>query len=196
MTALGFIETYGLLAAIEAADAMLKAAAVRLMEHSRVGAGLVTVTVSGDVAAVQAAVDAGCAAVEHLGGTLLVSRHVIARPDEELARIVPTAPLRTEAPAAENVDPDPVGDDLAASGSDLQTTPAVVAEKAASEPAGVARTADCARYELSQLKKMNVAKLRQIVRAGGLMSDEDTARAGKKDLIAAITTAHRQEEEN
>ena len=84
MQALGMIETRGTLAAIEAADVMLKAADVTLVEKTKIGGGLVTVTVTGDVAAVTAAVDAGASAAENLGEGLLVSRHVIPRPHEEL----------------------------------------------------------------------------------------------------------------
>lgn len=88
MQALGFIETKGVLAAIEAADAMLKAADVSLMEKTKVGGGLIAVTVTGDVAAVKAAVDAGAAAVERIDGAALVTRHVIARPHEELTAVI------------------------------------------------------------------------------------------------------------
>lgn len=84
MQALGMIETEGTLAAVEAADAMLKAADVALLEKTKVGGGLVTVTVTGDVAAVTAAVDAGAAAVERLGSDCLSARHVIPRPHGEL----------------------------------------------------------------------------------------------------------------
>jgi microcompartment protein CcmL/EutN len=87
MQALGFIETKGVLAAIEAADAMLKAADVSLIEKTKVGGGLVAVTVTGDVAAVKAAIDAGAAAVERIGGATLVTRHVIPRPHDELTVI-------------------------------------------------------------------------------------------------------------
>lgn len=84
MQALGMIETRGSVAAIEAADAMLKAAEVSLVEKTKVGGGLITVTVTGDVAAVAASVDAGAAAVTRLGQQKLVTQHVIARPDAEL----------------------------------------------------------------------------------------------------------------
>lgn len=84
MQALGMIETKGTLAAVEAADTMLKAADVALLEKTKVGGGLVTVTVTGGVAAVTAAVDAGAAAVERLGSDCLRTRHVIPRPHGEL----------------------------------------------------------------------------------------------------------------
>lgn len=88
MQALGFIETKGMLAAIEAADAMLKAADVSLMDKTKVGGGLIAVTVTGDVAAVKAAVDAGAAAVERIEGAALVTRHVIARPHDEIKAVI------------------------------------------------------------------------------------------------------------
>ncbi|WP_049727722.1 BMC domain-containing protein [Dorea sp. D27] len=82
MKSKGFIETRGLVAAIEAADAMVKAANVTLAGRKMIGGGLVTVIIEGDVGAVKAAVDAGAAAAQKVGE--LVSVHVIARPDAEL----------------------------------------------------------------------------------------------------------------
>ena len=83
--ALGLVETKGLVGAIEAADAGLKAANVRLLSTERADAGLVTVMFGGDVAAVRAAVDAGSSAAQRVGQ--LVSAHVIPRPHKELAAI-------------------------------------------------------------------------------------------------------------
>jgi len=85
--ALGMIETRGLVASIEAADAMVKAANVYLIGKEHVGGGLVTVMVRGDVGAVKAAVDAGAAAAEKVGE--LVAKHVIARPHEDVEKILP-----------------------------------------------------------------------------------------------------------
>lgn len=85
--ALGMIETRGLVGAIEAADAMVKAANVQLMGKEQVGSGLVTVMVRGDVGAVKAATDAGAAAAEKVGE--LVSVHVIPRPHAEVDGILP-----------------------------------------------------------------------------------------------------------
>jgi microcompartment protein CcmL/EutN len=84
MQALGLIETRGLLAAVESADAMLKAAEVTFVEKTYVGGGLVSIAVTGDVGAVTAAVEAGTAAVRQINSELLVSKHVIPRPHEEL----------------------------------------------------------------------------------------------------------------
>ena len=86
--ALGMVETRGLVAAIEAADAMVKAANVQLVGKEQVGGGLVTVMVRGDVGAVKAATDAGAAAAERVGE--LISVHVIPRPHEEVEFILPT----------------------------------------------------------------------------------------------------------
>lgn len=85
--ALGMIETKGLVAAIEAADAMVKSANVQLIGKEQVGGGLVTVMVRGDVGAVKAATDAGAAAAEKVGE--LISVHVIARPHMEVDNILP-----------------------------------------------------------------------------------------------------------
>ena len=85
--ALGMVETRGLVAAIEAADAMVKAANDQLVGKEQVGGGLVTVMVRGDVGAVKAATDAGAAAAQRVGE--LVSVHVIPRPHDELESILP-----------------------------------------------------------------------------------------------------------
>lgn len=86
-TALGLIETKGLVGAIEAADAMVKAANVTLVGKEFVGGGLVTVMVRGDVGAVKAATDAGAAAAERVGD--LISVHVIPRPHSDVEKILP-----------------------------------------------------------------------------------------------------------
>lgn len=85
--ALGMIETRGLVASIEAADAMVKAANVKLIGKEHVGGGLVTVMVRGDVGAVKAAVEAGAAAAKRIGE--LVSVHVIPRPHDDVEAILP-----------------------------------------------------------------------------------------------------------
>jgi ethanolamine utilization protein EutM len=89
LEALGMIETMGLVGAVEAMDAMVKAANVRLVGKKISGGALVTVMVQGDVGAVKAAVDAGAAAANRVGS--VISTHVIARPDDEVGRILPTA---------------------------------------------------------------------------------------------------------
>ncbi|GAX00513.1 hypothetical protein C5L25_002433 [Secundilactobacillus silagei JCM 19001] len=87
--ALGMIETKGLVASIEGADAMVKAANVTMVGQEKIGSGLVTVMVRGDVGAVKAAVDAGVAAAENIGE--VVSSYVIPRPHAEVENILPKA---------------------------------------------------------------------------------------------------------
>ena len=100
LEALGMIETKGFVALVEASDAMLKAANVELIGWDKVGSGLVTAFVAGDVAAVKAAVDAGAAAASRIGE--VVSVQVIPRPHEDLAGVLtftkaaaPAAPAMT-----------------------------------------------------------------------------------------------------
>ena len=85
--ALGMIETRGLTAAIEAADAMVKAAEVTLVGTAKIGSGLVSVMVRGDVGAVKAAVEAGVAVASRLGE--IVATHVIPRPHADVEKIIP-----------------------------------------------------------------------------------------------------------
>ena len=85
--ALGMIETKGLVAAIEAADAMLKAANVELVGTEKIGSGLVSVMVRGDVGAVKSAVEAGAASAERLGEG--IATHVIPRPHDDVEKILP-----------------------------------------------------------------------------------------------------------
>ena len=87
-SALGMIETRGLVGAIEAADGMVKAANVQLLGKEQIGGGYVTVMVRGDVGAVKAATDAGAAAAQRVGD--LVSVHVIPRPHADVESILPT----------------------------------------------------------------------------------------------------------
>lgn len=168
MNALGMIETRGLAAAIAGADAMVKAADVRIASREQVGAGLVTVAVRGEVAAVQAAVDAGAAEIRRMGGCL-VSVHVIARPDPELASVIGGGPQASQAPQ------DAPGEEKASeAGPHMRETPA---------------------YDISQLGAMTVGRLRRI--AAGLpglpLASGEIGTARKKTLIEAIMTAYRQE---
>ena len=87
MEALGMVETRGLVAAIEAADAMVKAANVVLIGSEKIGSGLVSVMVRGDVGAVKAAVEAGKEAASRLGE--VVASHVIPRPHADVEKLLP-----------------------------------------------------------------------------------------------------------
>ncbi|KAA5607061.1 BMC domain-containing protein [Roseospira marina] len=85
--ALGIVETKGLVGSIEAADAMTKSANVTLVGYEKIGSGLVSTMVRGDVGAVKAAVDAGAAAAEKVG--TVVSKHVIPRPHVDVEKMLP-----------------------------------------------------------------------------------------------------------
>lgn len=87
MEALGMVETRGLVAAIEAADAMVKAANVTLIGSEKIGSGLVSIHVRGDVGAVKAAVEAGGAAAARLGE--VIATHVIPRPHADVEKLLP-----------------------------------------------------------------------------------------------------------
>ena len=97
LEALGMIETKGLVCLIEATDAMLKAANVQMIGWEKVGSGFVTAFVTGDVAAVKAAIDAGASAAAKIGEVLSVQ--VIPRPHEELASVMPKPKAGNKTPA-------------------------------------------------------------------------------------------------
>ncbi len=95
--AIGMLETRGLVALVQGTDAMLKAANVELAgPMKQVGNAMVTAVVLGDVAAVQAAVDAGVAAIKSTGGDV-ISAHVIARPNDDIQVVLPQSPKTTAA---------------------------------------------------------------------------------------------------
>jgi microcompartment protein CcmL/EutN len=101
--ALGLIETRGLIGAIEAADAAIKAADVTLVGRERADAGLMTIKIIGDIAAVRSAVDAGAAAAQRVGE--LVSVHVIPRPDDDVELLIYPPPSQTKEPQRGNTPP-------------------------------------------------------------------------------------------
>ena len=188
MKALGMIETRGLVASIEAADAMVKAANVTLTCKEHVGGGLVTVMVRGDVGAVKAAVDAGAAAAERVGE--LVSVHVIPRPAGDLEPILggsgpeeaepsPRPPVQASAPApapAPEPEPEPVTSEEAA-----------VEETA--EPEEETGTADPDHlYTEEEMAGMTVAQLRTAARTIRIdnMTKKEIRFAKKDELVEAI----------
>ena len=185
MKALGMIETRGLVASIEAADAMVKAANVTLTCKEHVGGGLVTVMVRGDVGAVQAAVDAGAAAAERVGE--LVSIHVIPRPHEELEGILSTPAPITPTPKPpkepEKVQEPPVSEPPAP-----QPEPQPEPEAPAEEKAEEGESLQLADLTDEVLEAMPVVKLRSVARSVGLdtMTRKEIRFAKKEELVAAI----------
>lgn len=103
MQALGAIETRGLIAAIESADVMLKAADVSILEKTYVGGGIVYIAITGDVGSVKAAVEAGAEAVRRMDEKLLISQHTIPRPHIELNSIIKATKTEPESVIENNV---------------------------------------------------------------------------------------------
>lgn len=190
MKALGLIETRGLIASIEAADAMVKAANVDLQCKVHVGGGLVTVMVRGDVGAVKAATDAGAAAAERVGE--LISVHVIPRPHEELERILegkdtpPDSPEPAPTPRVEaDPEPKPVETEQAAP---AEAASAQAKEDAPEETDG-AETPVPSDFSQEELEKLPVMQLRAAARQMGLtnMTRKQIRYAHKEELLAAIS---------
>nr|WP_283115225.1 BMC domain-containing protein [Intestinimonas timonensis] len=179
------IETRGLVASIEAADAMVKAANVTLTCKEHVGGGLVTVMVRGDVGAVKAAVDAGAAAAERVGE--LVSVHVIPRPHEELEGMLTTPAPVTPTPKPpkepEKVQEPPVSEPPAP-----QPEPQPEPEAPAEEKAEEGESLQLADLTDEVLEAMPVVKLRSVARSVGLdtMTRKEIRFAKKEELVAAI----------
>ena len=161
MKALGMIELYGYLAAVEALDSALKAANVSSLGATKVGGGLVTVMVEGDVGAVKASMDAAASAAERVGE--VISVHVIPRPHESVGEMLkpPTPPAPEKSPEP---DPEPK--------PELKLEPEAEAVPEASETP-IAEVSDNAvieepvkaeSYTEEMLEKMSVSKLRTIAR--------------------------------
>ena len=192
MNALGMIETRGLVASIEAADAMVKAASVTLISKTHVGGGLVTVMVEGDVGAVKAATDAGAAAAERVGE--LVSVHVIPRPAADVAHILDRRPEPKPEPEPEPPapEPEPEPEVPEPEPEEAAHTEEMKEEQPEEAPA---EKMDLSELTPEALGKMTVAKLRIVARELGTtgMSRRNIRFAKKEDLIERITKALGQE---
>lgn len=206
MNALGMIETKGLVGAIEAADAMMKAANVTLVSKTRVGGGLITVMVRGDVGAVKAATDAGAAAAERVGE--LVSVHVIPRPaagvESILGSIAASAPAK---PEPEPAPPDPVlsapepkPPEVEAPAPKPEPEPPAPEEDTSADgeddedPADDTEAIDLEALNEDAMQKMTVARLRAVARVLGTtgMTRREIRFAKKEELIARILEAQEE----
>ena len=177
MKALGMIELYGYLAAVEALDSALKAANVSSLGATKVGGGLVTVMVEGDEGAVKASMDAAASAAERVG--TVISVHVIPRPHESIGEMLtPPTPPAPEPEPEEIPEPDP---------EPIQETAAPVA--AATDNVVVEEPVKSEAYSIEMLESMTVPMLRSLARE--LQIDNMTReqiRFGKKtELIQKIT---------
>lgn len=190
MNALGMIETRGLVASIEAADAMVKAASVTLISKTHVGGGLVTVMVEGDVGAVKAATDAGAAAAERVGE--LISVHVIPRPAADVAHILDRRPEPKPEPEPPAPEPEPEPEVPEPEPEEAAHTEEMKEEQ---PEEAHAEKMDLSELTPEALGKMTVAKLRIVARELGTtgMSRRDIRFAKKEDLIERITKALGQE---
>lgn len=163
--ALGLLETKGLVAAIEGADAMVKAANVRMAGKTIVGGGLVTIAVYGDVGAVKASVDAGLAAAKRVG--TVVSHHVIPRPHDEIEKILPGYFNEDE------------GEKIAESYETLEITKEILEENVKKHGLNGA---------LEMIKKTSVVKLRHLARefSGLKITGRDISKANKEKLLLEL----------
>ena len=200
MKALGMIETRGLVAAIEAADAMVKAANVTLTCKEQIGGGLVTVMVRGDVGAVKAATDAGAAAAERVGE--LISVHVIPRPHQELEPMLagpdekpgePDTSLKTE-PEEETPEmpretkEEPEVPQVTEESKAPQETEREPEQETEEEP-DTEEDSPMEEYTGEILAGMSVVKLRDVARKLKVdnMSKKDIRFAKKQELLEKIT---------
>ena len=166
--ALGLVETKGLVASIEAADAMLKASRVRLVGKERALAGLITIVVVGDVAAVKASVDAGAAAAQRVGE--LVSVHVIPKPDDQINTILPLEEFKINSASEKIIKPKPsekITEEKVAK-KELKVTPKVkpdipIKEKLKKEETSITSSDTIARLKREALgKKVDEEKTKKI----------------------------------
>lgn len=198
LSALGMIETKGLVAAVEAADAMVKAANVSLIGKVHVGGGLVTVMVRGDVGAVKAATDAGAAAADRVGE--LISVHVIPRPHEEVESILPDNNVKTSVPV------EPAEPEISVKPESEAVTAAVTlapkAEKKAesSKPAAHSKQSAAKKKPAAakaDIESMSVVELRKFARSikGFPIEGREISKANRATLLGLIKKHYTGEKE-
>ena len=206
MLALGLVETYGLVGAIEAADVMLKSADVELLERNGADAGLVTITVAGEVSAVQASVQAAAMRVKQIAGTVLLSAHVIPRPDLELEKILlldpdrkpcphdfpPAPPAAPQSPSDSGAaEQEKTADEAAQQQPEQAAVPAPETPVPPAEAPAPALQQQPNGLTPARLRNMSLAKLRQtaLEMEGHGLTSEAIASADRRTLIAALTQA-------
>ena len=191
MEAIGMIETKGLVASIEAADAMVKAANVRLINKERVGGGLVTVIVTGDVGAVKAATDAGAAAAERVGD--LISVHVIPRPAKDVGTMIERGGTPPDAPPPKATPKPPAAEAAAAPAASAEPPKAPPAAAPKAEPPKTPPPAKTGgRKSMEELAGMKVVALRSYLRQQRF-ADIDNGKikyANKAELLDVFKRAY------
>jgi microcompartment protein CcmL/EutN len=187
LSALGMIETKGLVAAVEAADSMVKAANVSLIGKEHVGGGLVTVMVRGDVGAVKAATDAGAAAAAKVGE--LISVHVIARPHDELQPILSGSDDKIAA-QGETTEPE-ISEKPAVKISVKPTAPIAEKKPGAVKPAARSKESGAKKKPSganADIESMSVVQLRKFARSmkGFPIEGREISKANRATLLGLI----------
>lgn len=194
MKALGLIELLGYVPAVVALDTALKTAEVSFQQISKIDKGIVSLTVTGDVSAVQAAMDAAAAAAEQVGQVLYV--HVIPRPHDEVDEMLnppPAAPQAPQPPSASDGSDDEPDSETAAELPQAETAQEVSAEESAELTADL--KAQMENLTLEVLEGMTVKELRTIARELNItnMSRKEIRFGKKEDLVASICKYLEQE---
>lgn len=195
LSALGMIETKGLVAAVEAADSMVKAANVSLIGKEHVGGGLVTVMVRGDVGAVKAATDAGAAAAAKVGE--LISVHVIARPHDELQPILSGSVDKATMPG-ETIEPE----SSVKPATEVEPPAAPIVEKKTETVKATARSKESKAKKKpagpnADIESMSVVQLRKFARSikGFPIEGREISKANRATLLGLIKKHYTGEKE-
>lgn len=186
LNALGMIETRGLVSAVEAADAAVKAADVKLIGYQRVKGGLIMVAVTGDVAAVQAAIHAGAAAASKVGQ--VISQHVIPRPIEDLKIMFVDNVFKPDPPDPGQGDP-PQGPVPSTNINEMEGPSPKETSSHAPKKQGETDEQKEKPLTMEALKAMSVMELRRLARKtpGLTIRGRQISRANKKQLLSEFS---------
>lgn len=191
--AIGLIETMGMIAAIEASDVMLKTSNVTLLNKEIVKGGLVTVVITGDVSAVKTAVDAAVVAVNRLGVGLLMSSHVMARPDHSIESLLPKTKEKSESnfsDVEESIEEMPVISDLNTEIEEIVIEETVIELQDDLSEIQIKELLDNHQKEVvrSYLLDKTVAQLREMAKQHNdfVIERKELYRTNKSDLVEGI----------
>lgn len=191
--AIGLIETMGIIAAIEASDVMLKTSNVTLLNKEIVKGGLVTVVITGDVSAVKTAVDAAVVAVNRLGVGLLMSSHVMARPDYSIESLLPKTKEKSESnfsDVEESIEEMPVISDLNTEIEEIVIEETVIELQDDLSEIQIKELLDNHQKEVvrSYLLDKTVAQLREMAKQHNdfVIERKELYRTNKSDLVEGI----------
>lgn len=190
---IGLIETMGIIAAIEASDVMLKTSNVTLLNKEIVKGGLVTVVITGDVSAVKTAVDAAVVAVNRLGVGLLMSSHVMARPDHSIESLLPKTKEKSESnfsDVEESIEEMPVISDLNTEIEEIVIEETVIELQDDLSEIQIKELLDNHQKEVvrSYLLDKTVAQLREMAKQHNdfVIERKELYRTNKSDLVEGI----------